>query len=69
MINAPVDAITRLNWMASRCTGFSFSMNTNSYTILADLGGENWHSSAGPLDDMAEAINECFYDVLAMLGE
>lgn len=69
MMTAPIDAAARLNWMASRCINFSFSVNKNGYTMLADLGGDKWHASAGELEDMAEAINECFYDVLAMLGE
>lgn len=64
MTNAPVTSMERLEFLAAHCDKFYFTMNKTSYTIQACKGEGHYYESAGPLELAAEAVNECFYELL-----
>ncbi|ENE5752035.1 hypothetical protein ACFLMW_003772 [Salmonella enterica] len=67
MKNAPVTSMERLEFLAAHSAEFSFSMNKTGYSITAFMGERQYYQSAGPLELVDEAINECLYEIFPLL--
>ena len=64
MDNSPVTTGERLEWMAKHCDKFQFQMTTTGYFIIAHKGDDKYYESAGPLDNVHEAVDDAFYQVI-----
>ncbi|EOH1034951.1 hypothetical protein ACLMYS_003927 [Salmonella enterica] len=65
--NAPVTSMERLEFLAAHSKEFSFTMNKTGYTINAFMGERQYYQSAGPLELVDDAINECLYEIFPLL--
>lgn len=64
-ITAPVSTSERIAWLSRHCVEFVLEVKQHEYRLWASMcRGDEYYGSAGPVDDLAEAIDECFYDFL-----
>ena len=65
--NAPTCTCARIKWLAANCARFELVVASEgkNYSIDALMSIDDYYQSAGPVEDMSEAVGECFYQMWA----
>ena len=65
--NAPTCTCARIKWLAANCQRFELVVASEgcNYAIDALMTHDVYYQSAGPVEELSEAVAECFFDMWA----